>query len=286
MSMKISAGDFKKGDLFLIDPNEIVVDAAINGRAESHTYEEIASLAASIMQHGQQQPCVVRRIEGNKVQLVSGYGRHRAVMLINKGKPAQPFPLKCTVTICNDEQAFLRNIAENRERRSYNAIDDAYNQQRLREVYGWSEKAIQELYDRSAPHINNLRKLLRLDKKAQKKVSQKKMSVATALDLAELPAPAQQETLDSATDATGHVNGRQVRETVRKKKQEQGGAKPRTLSEVRLFFDALTGEDVVEPVRDFCTVVVDFIAGRSTEKRLEKALRGLVPVSEEEEVTT
>jgi ParB/RepB/Spo0J family partition protein len=274
MSMKLNAGDVRKSDLFLIDPAEIVVDAAANGRASGHTDEEIEALAASILEYGQQQPCVVRRIAENRVQLVSGYGRYRAVSLVNSRQPDNQIPLRCTATVCNDEEAFLRNLVENNDRKSTTPIDDAHNQRRLREVFGWDDERIKKFYGRSITHLRQLEKLLTLDNETQAKVSGKKMSVQTALDLAELHQPERKATLEEATHPeTGAVNGQTVRKVVREKAQATGGKKPRTLAEVRNYFDDLSGGD--GPEKTFCKTIVDFIAGKIGERKMKSALEEL-----------
>ena len=140
MAMHLNAGEIGRADLFLILPENIVVNKADNGRAIPHSQEEIEALAHSIIDHGQQQPVVVRRIEDKKVALVSGYGRYKAVRHINAVlRPDVPVKLQCKVVDCNPEEAFVRNIVENNERAATTPVDDAHNQRRLREEFGWPE---------------------------------------------------------------------------------------------------------------------------------------------------
>jgi ParB-like chromosome segregation protein Spo0J len=46
--------------------------------------------------------------------------------------------LKAKVVIVNDEEAFRRDVVENRERAETSPVDDAHNQRRLREDFGWT----------------------------------------------------------------------------------------------------------------------------------------------------
>src|SRR3984885_1578336 len=116
MSMKLNAGDVGRSDEFLIDPTEILVDDALNGRWQPHDAEAVENMVKSFEAEGQLQAVQVRRVHDNKVQLVLGYRRWNAAKLYNERHPDQPMKLNCKVVIGNDEEAFRRNIVENRER--------------------------------------------------------------------------------------------------------------------------------------------------------------------------
>ena len=81
MVMKLDAGEVGRQDLFSILPENITVNQEDNGRAVPQSEDIVEALARSILEHGQLEPAIVRRIEGHKVQLVAGYGRWRAVCL-------------------------------------------------------------------------------------------------------------------------------------------------------------------------------------------------------------
>ena len=89
-------------------------------------------------------PVQVRKVADNRVQLVLGYRRHRAALLYNLRHPDNPMKLKCVVVTVNDEEAFRRNIVENKQRAETTPIDDAFNQRRLREEFGWTDARIAE----------------------------------------------------------------------------------------------------------------------------------------------
>lgn len=279
MAMKLNAGEVGRSDLYAFFPDHIVINHADNSRAVPHTTAEIEALAASILEYGQQQAAVVRRIDGNRVQLVAGYGRWQAVTLINSLQPDKPVKLKCAVTDLKAEEAFVRSIVENADRKDCSAVDHAYAQRRLREVFGWSEKRIAILYESSVSHVGQLRKVLQLSTPLQAEIANGHLPVSTALDVAELPEAEREEVVSEATDpATGKVDGAAIREVVRRKKQAAGGAKARTLAEVRLFFDEQTGPGETEAVRELAKAVCDFIAGRISDEEMVEALGGAVRV--------
>ena len=274
MAMQLNAGEIGRADLFSILPENIVVNEADNGRAVPHSQEEIEALANSILTYTQQQPVVVRRIEDKKVALVSGYGRYKAVRHINRVlRPDNPVKLQCKVVDCNPEEAFVRNIVENNERAATTPVDDAHNQRRLREEFGWSEQRIADFYKKSVAYISQLRKTLQLSQPIQQAMANGKMAVSAALDLVELPESTRQEAVAEATDqTTGKVDSEVIRKKVRDKKIQKGEAKARSIKEVRTFFEELTGPAEAEAIRGLSEAVVLFLSGKITDKQMTNAL--------------
>jgi ParB family chromosome partitioning protein len=278
MAMQLNAGEIGRGDLFSILPENIVVNEADNGRAVPHSPEEIEALANSILTYGQQQPVVVRRIEDKKVALVSGYGRYKAVRHINSVlRPDSPVKLQCKVVDCNPEEAFVRNIVENNERAATTPVDDAHNQRRLREEFGWTDQRIADFYKKSVAYISQLRKTLRLPQPVQQAVARGDMAISAALDLVELPEPARQQAVAEATDrTTGRVDSEVIRKKVRDKKIENGRAKARTMKEVRTFFE---GQEEPGPIRELAESILDFLAGKITDRQMRHALENVCQFS-------
>jgi len=196
--MKLNAGEVGRADYFFIDPEQIVVDEKLNGRAWPHDEESVASMAKSFEEDGGQlQPVQVRRVGDNKVQLVLGYRRYNAALLYNKLHPDKPMKLKAIVVQINDEEALRRNIIENHERKETTPVDDAFAQRRLREDYGWTDTRIAEFYRCSPPYVGVLKKLLTLPTKVQRLVHGKELSVQAATSLADLPPDEQAQVLAS-----------------------------------------------------------------------------------------
>ncbi len=273
MAMKLDAGEVGRQDLFSIYPEHVIVQESHNGRATPQSDEEVEALAASILEHGQLQPVVVRRVEGAKVQLVAGYGRHRAVELINSRQDTNKIKLKCTVLDLSEEEGFLRNLTENIDRSATTPIDDAHNQRKLREQYGWDEARIAAFYKKSVSYILSLRKTLRLAKPVQEKIAAGDMSVQAGLDLTELPEAERGPVLEEATQENGKVNGEVVRQAVRAKKIDEGGSKGRSLKELRKFFAEMTAEEGErDSVRTLCGKLGEYIGGGITDRQMQNAL--------------
>lgn len=273
MAMKLNAGEVGRSDLYSFLPEHIVVDQKENARVVPHSDEEVEALANSIKEYGQQQPAVVRRIDGNKVQLVAGYGRWRAVTKLNQENPEKPLKLMCRVADLNAEEAFVRSIVENNERAATTPTDDAFAQRRLREDFGWSEEKIATFYKKSVSYVAQLRKLLQLSTPIQTEVSKGNLTVAAALDVAQLPETEREAVVSAAKDPeTGKVDANTVRTKVREKKQQSGGAVSRTMREVRAYFEGQTGPAESESVRKLCDKILDYISGKISDQQMTNAL--------------
>ena len=276
MAVKLNAGDVGRIDVQTIYPEHLIYDQKHNSRSVPHTEEEIKELAASILEHSQLQPAIGRRVDGNKVQIVAGFGRCAAIAYINKHlNPKKPMKVLVRVTDMNAEEAFVKSIVENIERAETTPIDDAHAQRRLREDFGWSEAKIAEFYKKSIAHIGQLRKLLVLDTPTKAAIAAGTLPVSVAIDLTELPEAERKPTLAAAT-VNGTVNGEVVRRAVRQKRQTTGqNGKSLSMKEVRSYFEGKTGPAEQEHVRKLAEGMMKFIAGKLTEKEMDKMLDNL-----------
>jgi len=227
VAARINAGDVGRGDVFFIDPQEIIVDEELNGRWTPHDGEAVEDMAKSFEAEGQLQPVQVRKVADNRVQLVLGYRRHRAALLYNQRHPDSPMKLKCVVVTVNDEEAFRRNIVENKQRAETTPIDDAFNHRRLREEFGWTDARIAGFYGMTPSYVGLLKKLLLLPTDAQLHVHKRQLSVQAAAALADLPAEEQKQAL--ASQQPGESLSKSVVKQVRAKKIARGGKQSRSL---------------------------------------------------------
>jgi ParB/RepB/Spo0J family partition protein len=276
MSMKLNAGDVVRQDEFLIDPQEILVDEALNGRWQPHDDQAIENMVKSFEDEGQLQAVQVRRVHDNKVQLVLGYRRYHAARLYNARHPDCPMKLKCKVVIVNDEEAFRRNVVENRERAETSPVDDAHNQRRLREDFGWSDTKIAEFYHVTPSYVGVLKKLLGLDGDVQGLVHARRLSVQAATGLADLPAEDQRQVLGA-----GEVTSQNVVRRVRDKKIDNGKGQSRSLAEVRAFLESLAGPTEAAPLRELAEDLLRFIRGKIKDEAMAKRLRKLLAQGQE-----
>ena len=281
MAARINAGDVGRGDVFFIDPQEIIVDEKLNGRWTTHDAEAVEDMAKSFEAEGQLQPVQVRKVADNRVQLVLGYRRHRAALLYNQRHADSPMKLKCVVVTVNDEEAFRRNIVENKQRAETTPIDDAFNQRRLREEFGWTDTRIGEFYGMTSSYVGLLKKLLILPTDAQLHVHKRELAVQAAAALADLPAGEQKQAL--AGRQPGESLSKSVVKQVREKKIARGGKQSRSLAEVRSFLEGLTGPAERPQVKDLCEMLLEYIQGRIADDTMTQRLSALFPERKQEE---
>lgn len=277
MAAKINAGDYTRGELFYIPPNEIIIEDKLNGRWEPHNEAAIDKMVKSFEEQGQLQPVQVRKLKSadNRVQLVLGYRRTYAAIRYNELHPEKPIKLKCVLVDINDDEAFQRNIIENKERSDPSPVDDAFNQRRLRENLGWTEAQIAKFYDVTSGYISQLKVLTGLPSKILKLVHAKQISVTSGISLADLSGDEQEAALTELA-AGGQITTATVRKTVRKKKQAKGGKQARTLAEVREFFESMTGPAETDGVRAMAGVMLRFIAGKTSDEEMAASINELL----------
>jgi len=198
MATNINAGsDVKRGDLFWVDPNEIIVREELRGRAAPPSEEKIVAMAESLLRETQLQPVKARRNADKRLVLTAGFTRNAAARLIRDGFTGsdgefhkQPeFRLQVCISDMPDDQAKLANIAENSLRNDTNPIDDAINQEWIRQTLGLSNAEIGRRYyrDKTGVKVGKYARLLTLDKDAQDLVAAGDLSVDAALSMLDLP---------------------------------------------------------------------------------------------------
>lgn len=233
-------------------------------------------MVRSFEAEGQLQAVQVRRVHDNKVQLVLGYRRYHAARLYNERHPDNPMRLKCKVVIVNDEEAFRRNVVENRERAETSPIDDAHNQRRLREGFGWPDTKIAEFYHVTPSYVGTLKKLLALPDEVQRLVHARRLSVQAAAGLADLPAEQQAQILTETAADEGGTTSQNIKKLVRNRKIDRGRGQSRSLAEVRAFLEGLTGPAEPAPVKAFVEDFLRFIQGKIKDEAMAKRLRSLL----------
>ena len=164
-------------------PEELEVHPELNGR---HELPDIQWIIDSILKHGQLQPITIRRSAGKPV-LVAGFSRWRAVSEINgKGLTEKPLRLRCSYTQLTEKQAFLANIEENRVRNQTTPMDDAYNIQRLINVYQLTIPEVAESYRAAVSWVKDRMALIELTPEAEKAVREGRVMGTAAKAIAKL----------------------------------------------------------------------------------------------------
>ncbi len=294
MPSKALTDTAKRTDMWFVDPYDIKILEDKRGRWTPPSPEAVIQKAVSMMNHGQLQAVEVRRA-GKDVILVSGFTRAGAARLIRDGfeyegqKYHDPkFMLQCRLVTLNEQEAFEHNIVENCHRDETSPIDDAHNQRKLRETYGYADVKIAALYQMDASTVSRLKRLLEHDNEVQMMIHEGTLSVATAIGLLELPEDERKAAIKAAIQANGKVSAEQVRKQVRNKhladkpgedgdEAEEADDKKtskfskRSAKEVRQFFVDVRTE-LVEPLPLLAKRIVEFFDGRCSEKALMNAM--------------
>lgn len=195
--------DIKRIDAYLAYPEDIAIVPELNGRTDK---PDIEWLITDILAHGQHTPVIIRK-DGLIPTLVAGFSRWRAVSEINKRNLAQGMKIKlqCKLALCNEEEAFLLNISENRFRNPTTAIDDAHNIKRLLNIYGKTEEEVAGIYFPTAKTEGELKEaakfvrdriaLLTLSPEAEEAIKSGRVKESAAKAIAKLSQAQQREVI-------------------------------------------------------------------------------------------
>ena len=155
----VSASD-KNADKIVGSIVEIELDVIDVNPFQPRTYfdeESLGELASSIKELGVIQPITVRKLEGNKFQLVSGERRFRASKLIgNKTVPAY-------IRIANDQEMLEMALVENIQRKNLDPIEVALSYQRLIDEIQLTQEALSTRVGKKRSTVTNYLRLLKLD---------------------------------------------------------------------------------------------------------------------------
>ncbi|ARV06269.1 chromosome partitioning protein ParB [Polaribacter sp. SA4-10] len=119
--------------------------------------ESLRELASSIRELGVIQPITVRKLDGNKFQLVSGERRFRASKLIgNKSVPAY-------IRLANDQEMLEMALVENIQRKNLDPIEIALSYQRLIDEIQLTQEELSTRVGKKRSTVTNYLRLLKLD---------------------------------------------------------------------------------------------------------------------------
>jgi ParB-like chromosome segregation protein Spo0J len=329
MAVKLDAGDdAKRGEFHVLDPFKIIIPENRRGRWKKPSPEKIVRRALSMLKDGQIEPVECNRDEKNRPVLSLGFTRAFAARLIRDGFTYegveyrdQEFKLKTTIYICNEQQAFERNIVENLERDATSPVDDAFNQRQLADAYGYTDAMIAERYRyKNTQKVGKLRKLLTLQNEILEMVDSGELGLSAALDLCDLPADKRMETL-TASMQDGRIVGTDIKRVIRedafnanpdahesdeseesseentvevvepespkgkdkpkKSTKEKGKFQPLTNREIREYFEGLKTIEGEPAVRRFASDTLAWMAGKKSDTVMTNAVMRLLNAESE-----
>jgi len=294
MATKIDVkGKYSRTDAFFLDPADIIVDSEINGRVD---IGDVSEIKASILAQGQLQSVVVRKVEGNKLQLVIGFRRHAAISEINKDNSKEPIQIMAIIKTMSPEEAFVTNIIENIHRKNTTPMDDALNIVRFRDKHGKSDDQIATIYRRTSAWVNMIGRIASLPEEIQYKIHNGEIGRAAAYQLAIAPLTdkekkelvteaAQDFPSDIPMEPIGGSVKRQPKKdnkrktldkSISKKLRDKGvSSRARSLKEVRSFIESLDGPASSMGLQTLVKALLSYMGGKSDEKALVKVLDGL-----------
>ncbi len=122
-------------------------------------------LAASIKNRGIIQPIAVRKISGDKFEIIAGERRWRAAQLANIHE------VPTVLLDANDELAAEFAVLENVQREGLNALEEADGYQTLIDKFNYTQEKIAEMIGKSRVYISNTLRLKKLPVEIQKMVT-------------------------------------------------------------------------------------------------------------------
>lgn len=154
-SIKDKNADKIVGNIVEIELNSIEVNPF---QPRSNFNEEaIQELASSIKQLGVIQPITVRKLEGNRFQLVSGERRFRA----SKYLKLETIP--AYIRIANDQEMLEMALVENIQRKDLDPIEISLSYQRLIEEINLTQEELSARVGKKRSTVTNYLRLLKLD---------------------------------------------------------------------------------------------------------------------------
>ncbi|MDG1698352.1 MAG: ParB/RepB/Spo0J family partition protein [Polaribacter sp.] len=156
----INSSTDKNADKVVGSIIEIELDLIDVNPFQPRTYFNEASLqelAKSIQELGVIQPITVRKLQGNKFQLVSGERRYRASKLIG----SETIP--AYIRLANDQEMLEMALVENIQRKNLDPIEVALSYQRLIDEIELTQEELSTRVGKKRSTITNYLRLLKLD---------------------------------------------------------------------------------------------------------------------------
>ena len=148
--------------------------------------EALQELANSIHELGIIQPITLRKIEGQKYQIIAGERRWRASQLACLTK------IPAYIVSVEDQNAMEMALVENIQREDLNAIEIALAYQHLADTSGMTQAKISERVGKSRAAVTNYMRLLKLPAQVQIALKNHEIEMGHARALLAIESPSQQ----------------------------------------------------------------------------------------------
>ncbi len=148
--------------------------------------EALQELAGSIRELGIIQPITLRKVEGEKYQIIAGERRWRASQQAGLTK------IPAYIVTVEDQNAMEMALVENIQREDLNAIEIALAYQHLAEETGMTQAKISERVGKSRAAVTNYMRLLKLPAQVQIALKNHEIEMGHARALLSIDSPSQQ----------------------------------------------------------------------------------------------
>jgi ParB family chromosome partitioning protein len=148
--------------------------------------EALQELANSIRELGIIQPITLRKVNGQKYQIIAGERRWRASQLAGLTK------IPAYIVSVEDQNAMEMALVENIQREDLNAIEIALAYQHLADTSGMTQAKISERVGKSRAAVTNYMRLLKLPAQVQIALKNHEIEMGHARALLAIESPSQQ----------------------------------------------------------------------------------------------
>ena len=169
--------------------------------------EALQELAISIRELGIIQPITLRKIDGQKYQIIAGERRWRASQLAGLTK------IPAYIVTVEDQNAMEMALVENIQREDLNAIEIALAYQHLAEATGMTQAKISDRVGKSRAAVTNYMRLLKLPAQVQIALKNHEIEMGHARALLSIDSPSAQIKLFKEVQQQ-HYSVRKVEELV------------------------------------------------------------------------
>lgn len=179
--------------------------------------ESLSQLSESVKTQGVVQPILVRRVDGERYEIIAGERRWRAARMAGLTE------IPALVREIPDEAALAISLIENIQRENLNPLEEAQGIQRLIDEFEMTHQAAAEAVGRSRSAVSNLLRLLNLAPPVQDMLMQNQIDMGHARALLSLDSGKQLETAYHIAE-----RGLSVREAERLAQKVLTPAQPKT----------------------------------------------------------
>lgn len=187
----------------------------------------LRELADSIQKQGLLQPILVKPIDGNKFQIVSGERRFRACKMLGIEK------IEAEVKELDGNAILEIQLIENLQRQDLSPLEEAQTFQRMTEELGYSHEDIAKKISKSREYVANKVRLLKAKQMIKEALATGRITEGHARAIMPINENEQQEVLNSVIQQ--NLNVRQTEELVRQKQNVSRETQPVEIPEEGLI---------------------------------------------------